>query len=88
MVLVGRKAAIFVDGCFWHKCPYHFVYPKTRANFWMDKINGNVERDRRAEESLCARGWFVIRIWEHEIKDSLDDCVQRVSRMLEQKDSV
>lgn len=87
MVFVGRKTVIFVDGCFWHKCPYHFVYPKTRANFWLKKINGNVERDRRVDEALRGGGWFVIRIWEHEIKESFDESVQRVSRMLERKGS-
>ncbi len=76
---------IFVDGCFWHKCPNHFVHPKTRAQFWLDKINGNVVRDQRNNESLGSEGWQVVRIWEHEIEESLDDAVARVVEVLKKQ---
>lgn len=78
LVFSSLRIVIFVDGCFWHKCPDHFVHPKTRAQFWLDKINGNVVRDQRNNESLRSEGWRVVRIWEHEIKESLDDAVARV----------
>jgi DNA mismatch endonuclease (patch repair protein) len=88
IVFPSRKTVIFVDGCFWHKCPYHFVYPKNRAKFWREKIEDNVQRDRRVDELLVAEGWFVARIWEHEIKESLDQCLRRVAGILEQRGSV
>lgn len=62
------KLAVFVDGCFWHGCPKHGTSPKTRASFWLAKITGNKARDRRVNRLLRAKGWKVIRIWEHELK--------------------
>jgi len=79
------KTVIFVDGCFWHKCPEHFVPPKTRAQFWLDKIDGNVARDKRNNESLRSEGWQVIRIWEHDVKESLEDAVAHVVGTLEKE---
>lgn len=81
------RVVIFVDGCFWHKCPDHFVQPKTRTQFWLNKINGNVARDQRNTELLESLGWQVIRIWEHEIKESLEESVTRVVAFLEKQRS-
>lgn len=61
------KTAVFVDGCFWHGCPKHGTQPKNRAAFWLAKLTGNKARDRRVNRALRARGWKVIRIWEHEL---------------------
>jgi DNA mismatch endonuclease, patch repair protein len=85
LVFTSFRTVVFVDGCFWHKCPDHFVQPKTRARFWQDKINGNVARDQRNNEALKAQGWKVIRVWEHEIKSSLVNCVERVVESLEKQ---
>lgn len=79
------RAVVFVDGCFWHKCPDHFVQPKTRAQFWTDKIESNVARDQKNNEVLESQGWQVVRIWEHEIKNSLEDSVARVVEVLEKQ---
>lgn len=83
IVLTNYRTVIFVDGCFWHKCPDHFVQPKTRAQFWADKIQKNVERDERNNDILYSQGWQVVRIWEHEIKESLDASVVKVVKILE-----
>jgi DNA mismatch endonuclease (patch repair protein) len=61
-----RKIAVFVDGCFWHACPAHFVPPKSNTDYWTAKIARNVERDRATNAVLAGAGWLVIRIWEHE----------------------
>jgi DNA mismatch endonuclease (patch repair protein) len=61
------KAAVFVDGCFWHGCPRHATQPKTKARFWREKIAGNRARDRRVNRELRKRGWTVVRVWEHEL---------------------
>jgi DNA mismatch endonuclease (patch repair protein) len=66
-VFLKLKIAVFVDGCFWHGCPKHATWPKTRAAFWLAKITGNKARDRRVNRALRARGWTVIRVWEHEL---------------------
>jgi DNA mismatch endonuclease, patch repair protein len=61
-----QKLAVFVDGCFWHRCPEHATYPKTNAAFWERKLQGSVERDHRVERALADAGWRIIRSWEHE----------------------
>jgi DNA mismatch endonuclease (patch repair protein) len=66
LVLPKYKTAIFVHGCFWHShdCRWGQVIPKTRAEFWKAKREGNVERDKRHQRALKASGWKVITIWE------------------------
>ena len=59
------KIAIFIDGCFWHRCPKHYIKPKTNIIFWKDKIRKNVKRDGAITKKLEKEGWKVIRIWEH-----------------------
>lgn len=56
---------VFVDGCFWHGCPQHFVMPKTRSAFWQTKIEGNRARDADTDRRLAERGLVSLRIWEH-----------------------
>ena len=70
IVLPKYKTVIFVHGCFWHKhnCK-HFKWPKTRPEFWRDKIVGNTERDKKHIEELQKLGWNIKVIWECEIKD-------------------
>ena len=63
-----KKIIIFVDGCFWHKCPKCFRLPSTNTKFWRDKINKNVLRDKEITKNYQSSGWKVIRIWECEIK--------------------
>ncbi len=69
IILPKYRALIFVNGCFWHGhgCAL-FVWPKTRAEFWRLKIEGNVARDRRNEATLSASGWRVARVWECAIR--------------------
>jgi DNA mismatch endonuclease (patch repair protein) len=64
-----QKLAIFVDGCFWHQCPFHATLPRHNQEFWLKKLTANVERDREVTEHLQQRGWNVMRIWEHELRD-------------------
>lgn len=63
-VFRAEKAAVFVDGCFWHGCPRHGRRPKSRRKFWDEKIERNKARDARVARALRARGWKVLRIWE------------------------
>lgn len=68
IVFLKRKIAIFIDGCFWHKCPKCFKKPATNKKFWLEKIDSNVKRDRFVSARLKKEGWKVLRIWEHDLK--------------------
>ena len=76
----GRKVAIFVNGCFWHRCPLcQPPVPKRNREFWEAKFARNVERDAQALAELEAQGWTTIVIWECELKrDSIDATMERV----------
>jgi DNA mismatch endonuclease (patch repair protein) len=66
VAFLGRKIAVFVDGCFWHGCPEHATWPKQNAEFWREKIETNRRRDADTNERLRAIGWTVLRFWSHE----------------------
>jgi len=71
LVFPGRKKVIFVHGCFWHShegCQNARV-PKSRADFWMSKLESNKERDERNIQALMDEGWQVLVIWECELRD-------------------
>lgn len=76
----GRKIAIFVNGCFWHRCPKcKPSIPKRNTEFWEAKFRRNVERDARATAELQQAGWTPITIWECELKrDTIDETMGRV----------
>ncbi len=79
----GRKVAIFVNGCFWHRCPRcNPPMPGTNVEFWCEKFARNVERDRRNLETLTAEGWTVLTIWECEIKEAPGAIVDRIKQIL------
>lgn len=64
----GKKTAIFVNGCFWHRCPYcKLSLPKNNRKFWANKFQKNVERDKRKVSELRTIGWEVYVIWECQI---------------------
>jgi DNA mismatch endonuclease (patch repair protein) len=78
-----HKLAVFVDGCFWHGCPKHATQPKGNAVFWRDKLEANKTRVRKVNRLLRAKGWRVLRIWEHDMKSSRQAyTVRRVERTL------
>ncbi len=70
MVFRPAKVAVFIDGCYWHGCPEHYVSPKTNPGYWSEKVAGNVARDRDTDERLSAAGWLVLRFWEHQSSDT------------------
>ncbi len=69
VVFSTEHVAIFADGCFWHGCPHcdRMLRPQTNRKYWEKKIRRNIERDHMNNEKLCRSGWYVIRIWEHEM---------------------
>lgn len=62
-----RRVAVFVDGCFWHRCPRCFQTPRNNRAFWLEKIRANVRRDKRNSRELKKAGFQVVRIWEHDL---------------------
>ena len=66
---VGRRVAIFVHGCYWHRCPHCALRtPRTHAEFWEAKFARNRERDARAVRELVSAGWTVVVVWECALK--------------------
>ncbi len=82
VVFSKAKVAVFIDGCFWHGCPEHYVRPRTRNDFWSAKLMENVGRDRRQTLQLEAEGWRVCRFWEHQVFESLPELVDTVRAAL------
>lgn len=76
----GRKVAIFVNGCYWHRCPHCSPsVPRKNVEFWEAKFRRNVERDKRALAELEELGWLAITIWECELRrDRIDETMERV----------
>jgi DNA mismatch endonuclease, patch repair protein len=66
VVFPRHKLAVFVDGCFWHRCPEHGTSPRFNSGYWRAKLDRNVERDRLVDEALRREGWTPLRVWEHE----------------------
>jgi DNA mismatch endonuclease (patch repair protein) len=83
IVFTKKKIAIFIDGCFWHKCSICFQKPETRKEFWMKKISSNVERDLKNTRQLQEEGWTVLRFWEHEIRKTPDNVVEKILQYLQ-----
>lgn len=84
IVFVSKKTAIFVDGCFWHKCPKCYIPPKSNKKYWLPKIEKNVERDKENTKRLQKEGWKVIRIWEHEINKQFEKTLSNIEKILKE----
>ncbi|MEU6506614.1 very short patch repair endonuclease [Streptomyces sp. NPDC046942] len=73
LVFRPAKVAVFIDGCYWHGCPEHYVPPRTNSGYWSEKVLRNMTRDRETDQKLKAAGWCVLRFWEHESSDACAD---------------
>lgn len=75
-----KKLAIFVNGCFWHRCPYcKPPLPKSHRAFWEKKFYENRARDKRKRTELNLSGWRVLTFWECQIKANALKYASRVS---------
>lgn len=86
--LTKYNALIFVHGCFWHGHDCHlFKWPKTREDFWREKILGNKKRDEKNETKLLDKGWKVLTIWECALKGknswNLGSLLEKVEKWLQ-----
>ncbi|MGN0261787.1 MAG: very short patch repair endonuclease [Eggerthellaceae bacterium] len=68
----GKKVALFVNGCFWHRCPYcKLPLPKSNIEYWSVKFEKNIERDGRNLKMLQEQGWKVFVVWECQLKKKI-----------------
>ena len=82
---IGRKLAIFVNGCFWHRCPMcDLPVPKSNTEFWTDKFERNVKRDNAKKTALESEGWTVLVIWECEIKGDMSEVMSKIKQKYHQ----
>jgi len=84
IVFKGRKVAVFADSEFWHgKYLMEGKYiPKTNTEFWVEKIERNIERDKVVNQKLKDDGWVVLRFWESDIRNRLSECADRIEKEL------
>ena len=87
-VLRKYKIAIFCDGDFWHGNNWNIRKNdhKTNVQFWIEKIERNMERDKLVNEHLTSSGWSVLRFWGSEIKKNLEHCLEVILKKMEEKD--
>jgi|GEM_PF-671402 len=86
--LPGLRLALFSDGCFFHKCPKHFIMPENNRPYWEPKLARNRARDRQADVALKAQGIKPIRIWEHDLRKDLTKARRKIRRMLREKNGL
>lgn len=83
VVFTRQRVAVFVDGCFWHRCPEHGTRPQHNRPYWEAKLERNVRRDAAVDAALREGGWMSLRIWEHE---PVNIAAQRVNEALRAPD--
>ena len=85
IVLTKYKIVIFCDSEFWHGKNYHESTDRigTNADYWKQKIQRNIERDREVNEQLEKEGWTVLRFWEKEIRKEFDRCISVIEETIE-----
>jgi DNA mismatch endonuclease (patch repair protein) len=83
VAFVGKKVAVFIHGCFWHCCPHcQPPRPKVHQDFWEEKLDRNVLRDKRDARALRKAGWRVVTLWECRMRKFPDHAVRRVQKAL------
>jgi DNA mismatch endonuclease, patch repair protein len=81
----AKKVAIFVHGCFWHRCPFcKYKLPKTNTEYWEKKFSRNMARDERHIKELRLAGWRVFVAWECVIKQNVDAVLVEIRRLLDE----
>ena len=82
IVFTRYKLAIFLDGCFWHKCPKCFKHPASNKEFWKKKLLSNMKRDKRVNKELSMLKYKILRFWQHEVRDNPEKCYRKVCNFL------
>ena len=84
IAFIGKKIAIFCDSEFWHGFDWKNRKKdfKIRQEFWISKIERNIERDKEVDQKLLEDGWIVLRFWGKDIKNNTNKCVEQIERYL------
>tara|TARA_Y100000310_G_C20116073_1_gene549324 strand:+ start:16 stop:444 length:429 start_codon:yes stop_codon:yes gene_type:complete len=87
IVFPKYKIAIFCDGEFWHGHNWNKTKKgiNTNRDFWFEKIEGNIKRDREVDRILGEEGWLVLRFWESDILKRLNDCIAIVEKNINER---
>jgi DNA mismatch endonuclease, patch repair protein len=80
--LPGLHLAVFADGCFFHRCPKHFIMPQNNQEYWASKITRNRQRDHENNRKLKAQGITPVRIWEHNLGRDLANARRQIRRAI------
>jgi DNA mismatch endonuclease (patch repair protein) len=80
LVFAPARVAVFVDGCFWHGCPEHYVASRSNQEYWTEKITGNRVRDADTDAKFLAHGWLPVRIWAHMHPEEAADLIAKAVR--------
>ncbi|HBB29535.1 MAG TPA: very short patch repair endonuclease [Clostridiales bacterium] len=77
------KVVIFVDACFWHGCSLHGAIPKSNIDFWKAKLDRNKKRDSIVNSFYKENGWYIFRVWEHDIKEDFELTMERIINFID-----
>lgn len=88
IAFIGKKVAVFCDSEFWYGYDWERQRAAIKSNrdFWIPKIERNIERDKKVNEALKAEGWTVLRFWGNEIKNNVEQCADLVIAALKERD--
>jgi len=76
---------VFIDSDFWHGHPKRCIMPQTNIEYWSGKIARNRKRDKNVKHILKKDGWAVIRLWEYDVKNRFNKCIQIILNELEKR---
>lgn len=76
------RTAVFVDGCFWHGCPKHYVAPVNRAPFWKAKLHSNQQRRDLVRKTLQEAGWLVFECWECDVDRQPEVLASQIANLI------
>lgn len=83
IVFPKHKLAIFVNGCYWHRCPYcRLPLPRSHAEFWREKFEKNKARDKAKARTLRSQGWTVVTLWECQIEKNTTRAVEKIRQKM------
>ena len=78
-----KRIAVFIDGCFWHRCPKCYKPPKSNKKYWKAKIERNTKRDKDVNRKMRKEGWTVLRFWEHQITKNHQQAIGKIIQELD-----
>ena len=76
--IVSKKIVVFIDSCFWHGCSEHLRIPHSNNDYWNNKIERNKKRDQIVIAYYKEKEWKILRFWEHQIKDNLEEVIKQI----------